>query len=292
MAIGREDVPRRLYKYFVPDRVDCLESATLRYSPLCAFNDPFEGRPDISELTPADELLSALRAETSLQARSSYDELNDSQKAKISFDAYLTAFEKKLIGLQENLLSFYKDTSVEMKRRILASMDTQVGALCLTEESDNLLMWPHYAASHEGFVVEFDAHHDHFHSQRSPEDEFFRLRRVSYRGSRPNLDLKDLNGINLFLVKSNDWAYENEWRVLRPLAQADRRIETHPYPIDLFSFPRDAVKSVILGARVSPDTIATVREVLASHPEYAGVRLRQAVPDPTAFRLTLVDASR
>lgn len=291
MAIGREDVPQRLYKYFTPERLDSLDNGMLRYTPLCAFNDPFEGRPDISELTPPHELSKALEAETMLQAKSSYDQFDDVQKSKLSYEVYSQLFSAMLEAKREELMSFYSNTSVEMKRRLLSSMDTLLGALCLTEEPTNILMWPHYAQNHEGFVVEFDAHHEYFHGQRSEQDEFHRLRRVNYRRERPNLDFKDMNGIVLFLIKSNDWAYENEWRLLKPLVEASKRINADPYPIDLFSFPRSVVKSVILGARARPETVDRVRAILASHDEYTNVRLKRAVADPTEFRLTLQELS-
>jgi hypothetical protein len=287
MAIGREDVPQRLYKYCAPDRVDSLESAMLRYTPLCAFNDPFEGRPDISELAPPKELSDPLMAATIALARSSYEQLDDFQKTKMSIKAYTEVFSEMFAARREEMVSIYSETSIEMKRKILSSMDSLVGALCLTEEPTNILMWPHYAQNHEGFVIEFDAHHRYFHGQRSTEDEFHRLRRVNYRRERPNLDLKDMNGIILFLIKSNDWAYENEWRVLKPLADASHRIDVSPYPVDLFRFPRDAVKTVILGERATTATAERIRAALASHQEYAGVRLMKAVADPKLFRLIL-----
>jgi hypothetical protein len=289
MAIGREDVPQRLYKYCTPDRVDCLENAMLRYTPLCAFNDPFEGRPDISELAPANELSDPLMAATMAMARSSYEELDDVQRSGMSIETYMNAFSEMFAARRDELVLAYTDVSIEMKRKILSSMDSLVGALCLTEEPTNILMWPHYAQNHEGFVVEFDAHHEYFHGQRSTADEFHRLRRVNYRRERPNLDFKDMNGIILFLIKSNDWAYENEWRVLKPLTDASKRIDISPYPIDLFSFPRSAVKSVILGERARPVTAARIRAALASHHAYAGVRLKKAIADPKLFRLILED---
>ena len=292
MAIGREDIPQRLYKYLAPDRADSLDDAMLRYTPLCAFNDPFEGRPDISELTPPLDLLRALKSETIAQALSSYEELDAAQQLAIPRDIYLKLFDKALEGNQEKVVRMYTDLSMEMKRRVLSSMDTLVGALCLTEEPTNILMWPHYAQNHEGFVLEFDAHHDYFHGQRTPEDEFHRLRRVNYRRERPNLDFNDMTGIILFLVKSNDWAYENEWRILKPLPDATKRIDADPYPIDLFSFPRSVVKSVILGARARPETVERIKAVLASHHEYADVRLRRSVADSTVFRLTSEDLRR
>ena len=46
-----ESLPPTLYKYFGPDRINVLQNCLLRYSPLGAFNDPFEGQPEVTSLT-------------------------------------------------------------------------------------------------------------------------------------------------------------------------------------------------------------------------------------------------
>lgn len=91
------------------------------------------------------------------------------------------------------------------------------GALSLCEVPDSLLMWAHYGISHTGFVLEFDPSHPYFTTRRSEGDEFGHLRRVVYRDTRPSVNLIDLDGVEMFLVKSKEWEYEHEWRVLRTL---------------------------------------------------------------------------
>src|SRR6185437_1532367 len=55
-----------------------------------------------------------------------------------------------------------------------------------------------------------------------------------------------------FQTKSEEWAYEKEWRIVRILSEANKRIDTKPFPRCLFDFPPDAVAEIILGLRVSP----------------------------------------
>jgi hypothetical protein len=38
--------------------------------------------------------------------------------------------------------------------------------LSLTKQRNNLLMWSHYSASHQGFVIGFDAAHPFFNTQK------------------------------------------------------------------------------------------------------------------------------
>ncbi|WP_425342775.1 DUF2971 domain-containing protein [Piscinibacter koreensis] len=149
-------------------------------------------------------------------------------------------------------------------------------------------MWSHYASSHTGFVLEFDAHHDHFWQQRSPQDELRHLRRVVYRDTRPSATLTELDGFEWFLVKSSHWSYEREWRILRALSEAQKIIPAKPHPICLFGFPPSAISSVILGSRASAETLAQVEASLGSHSGYRAT-IRRAMPDPTHFHLNIRD---
>ena len=45
-----DNPPSILYKYFPPERIDAFLGSNLRFSPLSAFNDPFEGQPVITAL--------------------------------------------------------------------------------------------------------------------------------------------------------------------------------------------------------------------------------------------------
>jgi hypothetical protein len=49
-AILPRDCPPKLYKYFAPERYSFFADLRIRYSQLGAFNDPFEGRPEVTSL--------------------------------------------------------------------------------------------------------------------------------------------------------------------------------------------------------------------------------------------------
>jgi hypothetical protein len=162
-----------------------------------------------------------------------------------------------------------------------------LGVLCLSEVPDSLLMWAHYASSHTGFVVEFDAWHPCFHQQKSGEDDLRHLRRVHYRESRPSAPLSNMGAIELFLAKSGHWGYEREWRIVRPLSDASTTIAAQPYPIALFEIPVEAITAVILGCRISAEAEAGIRQTVQENVALRSVRIRKAVPDPTHFLLRL-----
>ncbi|MHB1143589.1 MAG: DUF2971 domain-containing protein [Thiobacillus sp.] len=278
-----------MYKYLAPERVTVLDEAKLRYTPLGAFNDPFEGRPEITQVGTDEEALQSLADALPKEAAKVYETLPPEVKRALPFSVMLNQLQAHANTKQLELLQQFRSLTGIAKSLLHQKFDEHIGALCLSEVPDSLLMWSHYGASHSGFVIEFDAHHEYFNEKRSDKDEFRHLRRVLYRETRPSMPLSQLEGPDLFLVKSGHWSYEREWRILRALSEATTIIQASPFPVHLFPFPRPTILSVILGARVTDTSERAIRAALAIHPEYKGVQLRRAIPDPTHFLLRIVD---
>ncbi|WP_010387416.1 DUF2971 domain-containing protein [Pseudoalteromonas rubra] len=158
-----------------------------------------------------------------------------------------------------------------------------IGVLSLSELSTNLLMWSHYAHSHKGFCIGFDSTAQFFNQRRSESDEFYHLRKVEYSTHRPTNRMTQLDGTSLLLVKSDDWHYEQEWRMCARLKDAEKVIESTPYPIHLFEFPRTAVKEVILGACIENDFKNQLLAIIRK--KYSHATVKQAHISPTEFKL-------
>src|SRR5262245_42021305 len=162
---------KRLFKYVVPDRVDTLTNASLRFTQPHLFNDPFEMQPVLNSL--------------------------------------LSEEEEKRIGLEVDS-SYIRSIADE----ILPNLYEKLGILCLTEKSDNLLMWAHYADHHRGFVLEFDPHHEFFNRKKGGDDLYHHPAKVGYSDTRPSVSFKDYLGVVTLLTKSVEWEYEQEWRMI------------------------------------------------------------------------------
>jgi hypothetical protein len=97
-------------------------------------------------------------------------------------------------------------------RRAIDLYQQDVRILALSEVPDSLLMWGHYARSHQGFVVGFDTT-DPFFSQQG-ESFSAQLRKVTYRKTR--VRISDVVGFHSrhATLKSAEWSYEREWRLV------------------------------------------------------------------------------
>lgn len=273
-----------LYKYLSPERIDILENCHIRFTQSAAFNDPFEIKPHINSIAPENELRRQLREMLPDRLRQEYLKLPPQAQALLPYEQYLVFANRQMESAMPDALSL-ANILVPIGQTGIAMLADQLGILSLTEKPDNLLMWAHYAASHEGFVIGVDEGHPFFNSPNGTADEFRRLRKVKYVEKRPSLPMSQLTGDDVLLTKSSQWSYENEWRILRPLQEADKVIEASPYPIHLFSFSPEIIRTVILGDRISEGIKARILQVVSDKERYSRIEVLQATQDEQEYKV-------
>jgi hypothetical protein len=164
----------------------------------------------------------------------------------------------------------------------------RIGILSLSAAPNNMLMWSHYASEHRGFVVEFDSEDAFFQKYSSRSDMLDICREpqaMRYVTTRPTVDLESMTEIDVFLTKVRDWAYEEEWRFGRGLADADAVTgEVH-----LFQFPPSCLSSVILGCNMSTEASREAIKLVKANHDYRHVLVRKALTSSTGYGLFIVD---
>ena len=134
-----------------------------------------------------------------------------------------------------------KLNTAEQIQRMTQELADYLGILSLSAKRDNILMWSHYANSHQGFCLEFD-------TAKAP---FSSAHRVHYQRKRRAYDLSTVhektNAENLLLTKYVDWRYEQEWRLIVEKGGA------------IYAWPPDALTGVIFGCRMSETDKAKVK---------------------------------
>ncbi len=273
-----------LYKYLGVDRYDVLENQYIRFTQPAVFNDPFEIRPVINSIVPEDEARRQLKELLPDRLRDAYQSLPLEFRSILPYDQFLLFAKQQMDREMPNALKLL-DQLKPMAQDGLWDFASKIGILSLSEWPDELLMWAHYASSHAGFVIGFDNQHSYFDSRKGPGDELHYLRKVKYVDQRPNLPMNELTGDDMFLTKSSHWAYENEWRILRPLQEADRVIDKGSEAIYLFSFPPEIIRTVILGHCISDELRNKILAVLRSNMGYSKVEILQAKIDSQDYKL-------
>lgn len=280
--------PKKLFKYLAPSRIGVLSDRLVRYTPLGAFNDPFEGRPEIKALASKEAALSSFAAAIPGELEAAYGGLPSEVKAQLSLQQWMQ-FATPLMHQQgSQFLAMLGAVSKQLIPTIPGKFDEVLGVFSMCEVPDSLLMWAHYGVSHTGFVLELDPNHPYFNARRTDQDEFGHLRQVHYRDVRPSASLIELDGTEMFLVKSKEWSYEREWRILRPLTDANQIVNANGESIHLFQLPPESIKSVILGARAFSTLADQVRLAISANSKVSHVQIFRCVPDESCFAINIV----
>ncbi|HTD68158.1 MAG TPA: DUF2971 domain-containing protein, partial [Candidatus Limnocylindria bacterium] len=157
---------------------------------------------------------------------------------------------KQMIADAEPFTAFLQDQ--------LTQLGDQFGVLCLSTVSNSLLMWAHYAASHEGFLIEFSIEQPSF-------QELGKLVRISYSPTRPIYDPgKSKSTSYAYQVKGADWAYESEYRIVRFLHRCESE-EKNGVKIFLCPFSAEAIKAIYLGHRITKTNRERILAIARMH---------------------------
>ncbi|MFT5759918.1 MAG: hypothetical protein ACI9LM_004702 [Alteromonadaceae bacterium] len=171
-----------------------------------------------------------------------------------------------------------------------------VGVLCFASEENNLLMWAHYANNHAGICIELDRTAEFFNGKYKNATELFgktmddhyqnigELRKVEYKLERPSyIEPSELEyDTEAWFVKSPEWAYEQEERLLLPIDLATKVPDSN---IPFYPLEQNIIKSIILGCQMPADKKIEVYGKCSN----LGIKVREAFIHSHQFKLDIVD---
>jgi Protein of unknown function (DUF2971) len=152
---------------------------------------------------------------------------------------------------------------------------TRWGVYCLTPDPCFTLMWSHYSRNHRGICLEFGTEHSKFSGAW----------KVRYQKEYPALLLYDpASYMQMLLIKSDVWAYEEEFRLICPRFTD---VKEHPLMMDgnYLSIGANDLKSIIVGCQADDETITAIKTLVGEHAPT--VQVRQARRAPNKYRLVI-----
>lgn len=179
-----------------------------------------------------------------------------------------------------------------------------VGVLCFASKEDNLLMWSHYANNHAGICIELDSTAEFFNGQYQDapttlfsdlnlehkfKDRYQNigiLKPVTYDIERPTyIEPHELEyDTESWFVKSPEWHYEQELRLLLPIDHAER-VEVGQSNLYFYPVEPNIIKSIILGCQMPVSKKQEVYEKCQA----LGIKVREAFIHSHQFKLDIVD---
>ena len=124
----------------------------------------------------------------------------------------------------------------------------RIGIFCVAETFKSFPMWAHYADNARGFVIEYKNLGEIFCGD-GKTGVFDELKRVDYyKDERLAVQFHPSKLDEMFFSKHEDWDYEGEYRVVKPLCECKKKIAgdgsvRHFYKVD----PEKYIKRIIVG---------------------------------------------
>lgn len=189
-------------------------------------------------------------------------------KNKLQFLDYIENQEGSRDEFIDNIGGFFSQikrhiegSMVQTMNQIRKDLFSKIGVTCFSKNNLNLLMWSHYADSHQGFCLEFD-----------PETEpFSQSFDVIYRSEIPSvvsdllLDEKDNTESikKLLSYKSSDWEHEEEIRLF------------HRESNKVYGYTPQSLKAIYFGIRTFSDIEIVCSIVKAQNPGVKFYRMKK-----------------
>lgn len=147
-----------------------------------------------------------------------------------------------------------------------AAAHEQYGIICLSADWRCSSLWGHYAEKHHGVCFGFNV------PRSLPFEVRYRRRRIEEKGLPPPLPGVPADVQTKLNIKSIDWRYEKEWRIVAPLSRFMRENDLYFQPFG----ETLELAEIILGLRC-PLSLEDVRECARQlYPKATVIRARLA----------------
>ena len=247
-----------LYKYISdPAAVRFLLQGTAKFTPIPELNDPSELLPNVIP----DEVLRSL---AHLREHGYSDDDMVHLRKEENLLRRLAPLYKAIDAPVSRALAtatirspFYDSTPLlyQLLNEVAREMSSKVGLFCLTERYDSLPMWAHYAANATGVVVEFQGLEEVFAGDDT--GVLYQPIAVRYEREQVGVTFDPRSHESIFFSKFQDWSYEQEVRVVLPLADC-RQERLGDKRLYLYNIPPACITRVILGWKMAPPVAETV----------------------------------
>jgi hypothetical protein len=249
---GWEPIPSILYKYRTWSDTfhkRLLTDQELYFPSPLSFNDPFDCSVLLTIVSPKRDII-----------RKSYYLINHDFPE-------LPRAERRKRATKIRLEKHYKNDE-ELKRTRKLNLENDYGVCSLTTNNANLVMWSHYADSHKGFCVGLDLNQIVY--DKDTQEQFLKEAKIMVRcyevhyykeypilefhlDQRPDIE-SAMEAVQPLLAKSENWSYENEWRLITFFRNKF-----------FIKFKKTALKYLYLGCMMKETTKREILEIVQSN---------------------------
>ncbi|BBQ03591.1 hypothetical protein BSFA1_87190 (plasmid) [Burkholderia sp. SFA1] len=263
LSLKYKNLPPRLFKYrSISDHsLKNLSDDTVWLADPRTFNDPYDCHHFINFSRLADKLLRemppALRREFPADV---IEQVENAIAKSLDADAAVMAVMFKdedpatAQALSHDFRGVLTSQFAKMGTEAAFAMKDGFKVCSFSERSDSTLMWAHYANYHSGFCIEYDISSLPFRHPLALNMYPVIYREKPFDATESFIRYQERNRLHLnmaALVKSTDWSYEKEWRLV-----FSNGVLATPGP---FKMPKP--KAVYLGSHIGENHATDVLQI-------------------------------
>jgi len=272
-----------LFLYCSEKGLTWLREGRLPFLEAASLMDPFVSNTAVKQ---TEEPVAVSDAELRAELKAQYDALPESLSSLMTFEY----FKEQALKKRDTIEAKIRQHSMPETNVISLKQQKNLTLLCLYERADNPALWQYHGANHQGMVIELDQTHAFFTApQYKGSPQIFRP--IKYGLERP-LKLKESHPFASLFHRSEHFANEREWRVLRPVTVADKIMLIHDDSVHLNQMPSSVIKSVTFGATMAAELREKLMGLLKTDLRYRHVLIMACHLDPTQYLLHQVPIDR
>jgi len=261
--------------------VSVLNQLQLKVTPPNEFNDPFEFVPHAICSDPTLRIKEILK--TPQLVREFYTASVSHGIFVGPFDGFVEGVERNQPKLIAELTPLIVKETKEACRKLLDQVSTTHGLLCLSKRGDSILMWGHYGSSHHGLAIGFESSNWVFSGL---DNVRYVDKRVMFDGGWEVRDIRTQKfESEIVFSKNSEWTYEQEVRLFGLLSKFKQQALQKGGIGHFLPFPPEALVSVALGWRCTPELEAKVRAALNKNPALKHVTVQRASLHDSEFKM-------
>ncbi|EOA3786412.1 DUF2971 domain-containing protein [Vibrio vulnificus] len=251
-----------LFKYLPVERLDVIRNLKIRYTQLSSLNDYYETYHSVDN---KDAFKSKMQSSLD-ELEELWNQLSPAEQAENKSD-----YENAIVTLKELWDKAIQDSL--MTQVITNMLDKTLGVLSLSKTNSSLLMWSHYSDSYCGYVIAFDSKHEFFHKKDQTGKATDPIC-MEYTENKPCIKLDSFDAYKQIMgTKDLSWSYEQEFRLtinflgLHPIKNDKNRpvLDQFGNKIYLVDIPKEAIKAIYLGPRISEMTKIAIVDSLKNN---------------------------
>jgi hypothetical protein len=249
-----------LYKYLTPEKTSdwLIKENSLMLTPPIYLNDVLEFRV---RREPDD----------AAEVREMFSRFQQEIPTNLTLKEYAASVGSAKFRLEE---------PEDMQRRLSEKM----GVLSLTSDPLNELMWAHYGHN-TGVAIGYSADEETERQSITARLSILGVAlKVGYTDTATVLKKDFSNALHLLTRKRECWGYENEWRIVRPLAEA-RIVPREEKTFYALPVEREHISHLVFGVNAKPEFQSEMRAWLGE----TSAKIQVVIIDPETNSFSLGD---